>query len=99
MMKERMLNNVRNSPSWKNIPVPIKERYSACFAASLVAGLTGDEVEQMNVGAQGVRLSEDLARKALDQLMVILDKLNNHDLSVLAKACPDDIADFHKAGL
>lgn len=99
IMKERMLNNARSASRWKSIPDAIKVRYSECFAASVVAGLTKDEVRQMNAGAQGVHLDEELAQKALDQLIAIIDKLNNRDLSVLEKVCPDDVADFKKAGL
>ena len=99
MMKERMLNNVRSSPGWKSIPDGIKVRYSACFAASLAAGLTMDEVRRMNAAAQGLHLDEALAQKALDQLMDTIDKLNRRDLSVLEKVCPNDMADFKKAGL
>jgi len=99
MMKERMLNNVRSSPGWKSIPDGIKVRYSACFAASLVAGLTMDEVRRMNAAAQGLHLDEVLAQKALDQLMDTIDKLNRRDLSILEKVCPNDMADFKKAGL
>ena len=99
MMKERMLNNLRSVPRWKNVPDEIKVRYSECFAASLVAGLTPDEVRLMNSGTQGVRVDDALAHKALDQLLAIIDKLNNRDLSVLEKACPADIAVFKKAGL
>ena len=99
MMKERMLNNLRSVPRWKNVPDEIKVRYSECFAASLVAGLTPDEVQLMNSGTQGVRVDEALAHKALEQLLAIIDKLNNRDLSVLEKACPSEIADFKKAGL
>jgi len=99
MMKERMLNNIRSSPGWKSIPDGIKVRYSACFAASLAAGLTMDEVRRMNAAAQGLHLDEELAQKALDQLMDTIDKLNRRDLSVLEKVCPNDMADFKKAGL
>jgi hypothetical protein len=99
IMKERMLNNVRNSPGWKNIPDAIKVRYSACFAAAVVDGLTTDEVRQLNAAAQGLHLDEELAQRALDQLTDIIDKLNRRDLSVLEKVCPNDMADFKKAGL
>ena len=99
MMKERMLNNIRSAPAWKDVPDPIKMRYSECFAAAVVAGLTKDELRQMNDGAQGVRVEDALAQKALDQLITIIAKLNNRDLSVLDKVCPGDIADFEKAGL
>ena len=99
MMKERMLNNLRSVPRWQSVPDEIKVRYSECFAASLVAGLSSDELRLMNSGTQGVRVDDALAHKALGQLVAIIDKLNNRDLSVLEKACPDDIADFKKAGL
>jgi hypothetical protein len=99
MMKERMLNNLRTVPRWKDVPDEIKVRYSECFAASLVAGLSPDEIQLMNSGTQGVKLDEALAHKALDQLIALIDKLNNRDLTVLEKACPNDIADFKKAGL
>lgn len=99
MMKERMLNSVRNSPRWKSIPDAIKVRYSECFAASVVAGLTKDEVRRMNAGAQGVHLDDELTQKALDQLVAIIVKLNNRDLTALEKVCPNDISDFKKAGL
>ena len=99
MMKERMLNNLRSVPRWKSVPDEIKVRYSECFAATLVAGLTPDEVRLMNSGTQGVRVDDALAHKALDQLLAVINKLNNRDLTVLEKACPDDIAEFKKVGL
>ena len=99
MMKERMLNNLRTVPRWRSVPDEIKVRYSECFAASLVAGLTPDEVRLMNSGTQGVRVDDALAHKALDQLLAIIDRLNKQDITVLQKTCPDDIANFKKAGL